>query len=999
MTHHIHHYWKTLQRYARLLLLGTSVFRLSSLLGGLLLLVAIGFSYNLPYDPVAYGALVLLLLGFCWAVVRFSVAWKPWSIQTTIVDFVETRVPALKGRSYLALDIDPPESFLRTRALSAVQHILDQISPRSLLSHASFKQAGKTFLLMMLMLGIGEWRLPVPPSAALLSLQSQSQYSLEQAKDAMVKEDAQVTIGDIVIEYTFPEYTNMTPVTIPNSNGEIHAPQGTSVRLRAKTLERFKAVQLEVNGVLQPASLNFGREVVADFDLIEEGTYRFLFFDGEHQLPSQEFPLVFDDDDPPVVSLEVKNTQIPSNRSIPMTWTATDDFGLERVLLEVESNGNIRQIVLRKPNQNRLKLGAKIRRSVEELGLKGGDVATLRLVAYDNQAPFSESSEPSEVSVEGEPFGKKGVSAPIEIQILTPQMSADQMKQLNQKLRDALVLVLADYLVERIPTEKTVYRWSVSAMKRYDPLRSITDEAWSEGWPTYLSAELIARIYADSASMFRFVRTTYSTDSLGKPQIEDIEYFQEVYTDHIAQLEQTIYIIDRMLRQVAFREVEQASKQLTRSAERFASMNMTEKSAQELLNSLSRVEKDLDKIEKSVEELGGYSVKEFVEQRKREIDQMESVIRQQLSEEKLDAASGSTEQMSQSVTQFAEGVSEILERMKSKEDEMEEEMESLIEKLEELDEKQQAKMQELQNGRQNDPLVQSLVDLWKEIEVQAEIAKRESLATVNGIGDGRGFRYGTIRSLEMLSSEMVALYGSVITRNIGGVEETVMMSGIRLKRVENVLYNEATRMRPASDPKPTELDAMNTHFSSVIAALVAIQKLLDSDVLDNAQSNPYLMDLAQKMAPEQSQLQQEMTGLLPKVQELEQQMPTATGEATEFAMQASKSMDEAYRFLESGDGVAGESLQFQSSARIQDTIEALKQAASQMQQMQQQTDQMAGGGEGDSESMSSQVELPPIEPRVSPEEYRKMLLEGMQGGVPEEYESLKKKYYEELVAQ
>ena len=68
-------------------------------------------------------------------------------------------------------------------------------------------------------------------------------------------------------------------------------------------------------------------------------------------------------------------------------------------------------------------------------------------------------------------------------------------------------------------------------------------------------------------------------------------------------------------------------------------------------------------------------------------------------------------------------------------------------------------------------------------------------------------------------------------------------------------------------------------------------------------------------------------------------------------------------------------------------------------QMQQQTDQMAGGGEGDSESMSSEVELPPIEPRVSPEEYRKMLLQGMQGGVPEEYETLKKKYYEELVAQ
>ena len=144
-------------------------------------------------------------------------------------------------------------------------------------------------------------------------------------------------------------------------------------------------------------------------------------------------------------------------------------------------------------------------------------------------------------------------------------------------------------------------------------------------------------------------------------------------------------------------------------------------------------------------------------------------------------------------------------------------------------------------------------------------------------------------------------------------------------------------------------------------------------------------------------LHQEMMGLIPKVEEVEQQMPTATGEATEFAM--GQEYGPSGSVLSEGENMAGESLQFQSSARIRDTIEALKQAAALMQQMQQQTDQMAGGGEGDSEIMSSEVELPPIEPQLSPEEYRKMLLQGMQGGVPEEYETLKKKYYEELVAQ
>ena len=74
--------------------------------------------------------------------------------------------------------------------------------------------------------------------------------------------------------------------------------------------------------------------------------------------------------------------------------------------------------------------------------------------------------------------------------------------------------------------------------------------------------------------------------------------------------------------------------------------------------------------------------------------------------------------------------------------------------------------------------------------------------------------------------------------------------------------------------------------------------------------------------------------------------------------------------------MAGESLQFQSSARIQDTIDALKQAAAQMQQMQQQMEQMAGGGEGDADSMSSDFELPPMEPKVSPKSIERCCYKG-----------------------
>ena len=988
-------YWKDLRRRARWFLVSEAGMQVLILLGTVLFVTAMGFSAKFSYENVMYSALLILVPWLAWHLWVFAQQWNSWTSLQTIAERVETQVPSLAGRTLLVLDSHPTDSFLRDRALLKSAQILDQVPIHQLVSSARLKRFMKRCVLMLCLLAIGEGWLPVTPSQAWLALTSKTQYALTQAEDALVDEAEEIIIGDIIIEYSFPEYTGMTPVRIPNSNGEIHAPQGTHVKLSAKTLERYEAVQLSINDELTPAVLNFGREVQAEFDLLTEGTYRLLFFDGQRNIPSQTFPLVFDDDDPPVASLEIKQTQIPSNRPISMTWNASDDFGLERVVLEIEKDGQVKTIVLRKPNENRLKLGAKIRRSVEELGLKGGDTAIIRLVAYDNQAPLEQETSPED----GEPFGKRGESPPIEVQILTPQMSADQMKRLNQKLRDALVLILADYLVENLPTENNVFAWSNRAMKRYDALRSITDTAWSEGWPTYLSAELIANIYADSASLFRFVRTTYSKESLGEPTPKDIDFFSDSYMAHVAQLEQAIYIIDRMLRQVAFREVEQASKKLTRSADKFAGMDMSEKSTQELMNALSRINKDLKAISDSVEELGGYSIKKFVEERHAELSRMETVVREQLATEQMQSARESTEQLSESVRQFAEGVSEILERMKAEEDEMEQEMESLIEKLEELDGKQQAKREALEQARQDDPFASTLADLWKQIEAQALIADAASGRMVDGIGDGRGFRYGTIRGVERLNSEMTALKGAAITRNLSTLVEIVMTAGIRLRRVENVLENETFRGRPASDPLPTTLMAMKKDNQKVVDALVELQRLLESDSLNNAESNPYLMEAAQAMEADQRALYQEMMGLIPKVEEVEQQMPTATGEATEFAMEAGKNMDQAAQFLSEGDNMAGESLQFQSSARIQDTIDALKQAAAQMQQMQQQTEQMAGGGEGDADSMSSDFELPPIEPRVSPEEYRKMLLQGMQGGVPEEYETLKKKYYEELVAQ
>ena len=54
---------------------------------------------------------------------------------------------------------------------------------------------------------------------------------------------------------------------------------------------------------------------------------------------------------------------------------------------------------------------------------------------------------------------------------------------------------------------------------------------------------------------------------------------------------------------------------------------------------------------------------------------------------------------------------------------------------------------------------------------------------------------------------------------------------------------------------------------------------------------------------------------------------------------------------------------------------------------------------GDGGIPAELMELPDPEDFQTPEEYRRALLEGMRGDVPDEFEALKKRYFEELVRQ
>jgi hypothetical protein len=120
----------------------------------------------------------------------------------------------------------------------------------------------------------------------------------------------------------------------------------------------------------------------------------------------------------------------------------------------------------------------------------------------------------------------------------------------------------------------------------------------------------------------------------------------------------------------------------------------------------------------------------------------------------------------------------------------------------------------------------------------------------------------------------------------------------------------------------------------------------------------------------------------------------------------------AAKAMRAGEPMPAEGGQRAAEDAFREAQDALDEASRNLRQMQQAS-QGQGKGEreegkedgegdkpGDGEDMLSQdMALPAPEAFRTPEEYRRALLQGMEGEVPEEYKTLNRRYYEELVRQ
>jgi len=990
------------------LTVGTAIFRVLSLLCFGLLFLAFVVYAKYPKEYAHFVLILFLALSFCSGLWDFR-NWFRDRSPLYIAKKAERVQPELRGSLLCAIELNRKNnispSIQGSIFLRAYQGI-SKIPIYIMSSSAMFVRSVCAFGFAFFLVTIFQLFSPFKPIDALASLNEND--AIEKSIPDLLQEDIveKIELADISLYYEFPEYTKKEPLTVQNSDGTIHAPFNSRVSIQARAQDEYQQAFLQINdGELIPIELIEGHQVNADLVIDRPGVWRLWFERDEKRYVSDDFRLELDGDNPPIVTLEsTPPATISMNQSLNIQWSAKDDYGLKQIMLEVVVNGKKSNKSLRSFRKTKLSYKGRLRYTPKRLKLKSGDQVELRVVAYDAQPVLSDE----ETNDEFAHIGKRGESATVSFLVIGPKLAGERLIKANQDFLKAMIPALADFLIEPVPpasSDTGMVKWASRVQKRFEPLHEATKKHWGDEIATDYSAKLVLQVLDTSNQLMRFVRTTFDVKKLGRVKKQDRKTFIDLHEQQIKELEKSIYLIDKMLRMAHFSLLLDASESSLSAAqkidEQLARDDVSKKSKS---NRLNRLQKNLKEVNRALGGMAEDSMFQFVSLYQQQINNLIADMEKnydQLSDTEYDTL---LREVTESVAEMHEGIQEQLRRQKDEQEQQQKEFEELIEALKNQKTDQLDLVSELQQSRSElDTGAQKRVEMWKELQRLSDESQQSSAQLMRDLGGGEGYRSSSIRQYQKQERALRDLQNAIKARDYQQAYRELSISKRMNRSVQSQNTTEKHRQRGSKEAKPQNLENVQEQSDAIEGSLKEIQdRLLSMDV--SSQESRQMQQKAQELSQRQEALNGKQGDLEKKTEKVEQQMPTADGSASEALKEATQSMGEANGQLEAGRSIPAQGYQQDAGNKIQKTIDRLMQQQEEMQQMQQQAGKMSGKNKGEEGGKTEDGENPSgnlldLTEEMTPEEYRKLLLEGMSGAVPEEFQVLKKRYYEELVQQ
>ncbi|MBT3219387.1 MAG: hypothetical protein HN348_09875, partial [Proteobacteria bacterium] len=772
----------------------------------------------------------------------------------------------------------------------------------------------------------------------------------------------QARVGDLLLRYTYPDYTGLEPREVPNSTGDVRGLPGTRVHVVARSAEQVEAAALVAydEPALDAEVDEEGRSISGSFTVQEDdGKYHLVLYQESEPVPSREFEIIVEPDLVPEVMLDSDDDvlELAADQSFSLQWAAKDDYGIR--VAEVRIDGREIGETLAMPNARQAEVQGELYTQPRELGLSPGDRVRLSIVAWDNDT-YSGS--------------KAGESRSIELVILGMRGLDERAAERQEALRDVMLLALADFLEEPWPPGETsgeLASWGEVVGNRFEPLEDLVEEIWQGFQADSLEATVSRRVLQSARELIRYTQVAFVPGSLDRPKDAAYLVVGELRDETVMVLEEGILALDRALRMRALREVAERAEMVESVAELLEELLAEENpDVQELLARLDQLERMFEVLVEHASALDDVGLREFINSRQNEIQSLMDEIRKAIAAGKLDEAKELMERLANQLHELSEGIRSTIEQMQSEGDQNMQRAQSLTEELERLEQEQRQLQAQVQQIREDgdEAAAQKAAALWEQVQEKVTEVMGKSNQYSSGLEEADRSFFEQQRAKQAVEETKI-LDGAAQARDLWGAMDAAEVTKAAWGAAQMGLSIERRRRNKLDGPSEAELDDIQQR-------LAAIQRLLDKlNQLSSGTDTQTAQEASQKRQ-QQENLQRELQQTREQAQELMRKFPVTPRGMNEALEKADERMQQAGSDLGRGQPMAAEGSQGVAAERIKEAREALEKA---MDQARKQSLSLGGGqkcksgsGEGRGDSREQQrpesFRLPHAEDFLTPEE-------------------------------
>lgn len=247
-------------------------------------------------------------------------------------------------------------------------------------------------------------------------------------------------IGDIVISYRYPLYSELPQKAVYNTNGDLTALKGSEARISAVSGRALTVAGMIVNNSTKiPFTIENGRMLKGVFLMLEGGTYTFETTDDKGRTCVDAFPhkIALLQDLFPEITLTspTKDSVVNEKTTVELRYTAKDDFGIGDVSLVFERESETKSKTINTFSKKQIQHSGIYAWSLTELGLQSDDKISYHLEVKDND------------TISGP---KTGRSKSYYLEVFNSRKKRQELVQLQEELLREMLYLLSDDVTKRL---------------------------------------------------------------------------------------------------------------------------------------------------------------------------------------------------------------------------------------------------------------------------------------------------------------------------------------------------------------------------------------------------------------------------------------------------------------------------------------------------------------------------------------------------------------------